>query len=288
MYKLNKKIAYLLLILFLLLQSNIQSIASPPFPKPRIQHATTYKPVVDLSEYWVSEKLDGMRGYWNGEQLLSRQGNIINSPKWFTKNWPKNPMDGELWIARGQFQKTLSCVRKVTVEENCWRKVRFMVFDLPKHTGTFTERITTMKVLANATMSSYLEIIKQFKIDNTKQLDKTLNHVITNQGEGLMLHRDNAYYSAGRTNNIMKLKKHQDAEAIVIAHVSGKGKYQDMLGALKVQTKAGITFKIGSGFSDKERANPPKVGSIITYKYNGKTDTGIPRFARFYRLRSTE
>ncbi|MBU2925032.1 DNA ligase [Colwellia sp. 1_MG-2023] len=256
--------------------------------KPEIQHATRYKVVEDINQYWVSEKLDGMRGYWDGQQLLTRQGNIIHSPTWFTKNWPITPMDGELWLGRDKFQTTVSCVRKIKIDEACWHNVRFMIFDLPKHTGTFTERIKAMKTITNTTSSAHLEMIKQFKLSSNQQLDKTLNNIISNQGEGLMLHKDNAYYHVGRTNNIMKLKKDQHAEARVIAYIGGKGKYQGMLGAITVQTTTGITFNIGSGFSDDERANPPEIGSTITYKYNGKTQAGIPRFARYFRIRNTE
>jgi len=256
--------------------------------KPAIQHATIYKYVDDISQYWISEKLDGMRGYWNGKQLLTRQGNIIHNPKWFTQNWPTNVMDGELWVGRAQFQATLSCVRKVNIDESCWRKVRFMIFDLPEHAGTFSERIAAMKEITGKTTSDYLSMIKQFKLNNTVQLNNKLTDIVAKQGEGLMLHHERAFYYAGRTTNIMKLKKYQDAEATVVAYVAGKGKYQGMLGALKVKTTTGVVFKIGSGFTDIERVNPPAIGSLITYKYNGKTQAGIPRFARFYRIKSGE
>jgi len=196
-------------------------------------------------------------------------------------------MDGELWIARDQFQQTLSCVRKIHIDEGCWRKVRFMIFDLPTNPRSFTERIKVMGQLTKQTSSTYLVMIKQFKLENNEQLENKLNHIIANKGEGLMLHYGSAYYREGRTANIMKLKKHQDAEAKVIAHLPGKGKYQGMLGALQVKTASGIVFKIGSGFTDIERANPPEIGSIITFKYNGKTQADIPRFARYWRVRKT-
>jgi DNA ligase-1 len=163
-----------------------------------------------------------------------------------------------------------------------------MIFDLPKHPGTFTERIKSMQTITNTTSSKHLDMIKQFKLTSNQQLDDTLNSIIFNQGEGLMIHKGSAYYHVGRTNNIMKLKKAQHAEATVIAYIDGKGKYQGMLGAIKVRTATGVFFKIGSGFSDYERANPPKIGDTITYKYNGKTKAGIPRFARFFRIRNTE
>ncbi len=273
----------LLLIAFLLFTLSTYQVTAQI--KPAIQHATVYKSVDNIKEYWLSEKLDGIRGYWNGKQLLTRQGNLIHSPKWFTQNWPTNTMDGELWIARDKFQQTLSCVRKIDIDENCWRKVHFMIFDLPNNTNTFTERIEAMEQLTKQTKSSYLVMIKQFKLENTAQLESRLNDIIANKGEGLMLHRGKAYYHVGRTASIMKLKKHQDAEAMVIAHLPGKGKYQGMLGALQVKTTNGIIFKIGSGFTDFERANPPKIGSTITYKFNGKTQANIPRFARYFRVR---
>lgn len=281
------KYLFFLMALIHLLPFIVEANEVPP-TKPAIQQAKTYQAVDNISHYWVSEKLDGIRGYWNGKQLLTRQGNVIHSPTWFTENWPNEVMDGELWIARNQFQATLSCVRKKTIDESCWRKVHFMIFDLPTHTGTFSERINAMKTLIAQTASNHLNMITQFKIDNTSQLDETLNKVIENQGEGLMLHLASAHYHVGRTDNIMKLKRHQDAEATVIAHIEGKGKYLGMLGALKVKTPTGVIFNIGSGFSDEERTNPPAVGSIITYQYNGKTQANIPRFARYFRLRNND
>ena len=268
--------------LFICFSLNAQTALQPT---PAIQQATIYKTVSDINQYWVSEKLDGMRGYWDGTQLLTRQGNLIHSPKWFTKNWPSNVMDGELWIKRDYFQQTLSCIRKKHVDTTCWQFVRFMIFDLPEQGGTFTQRIITIQKLTKKTNSPYLSMIKQFKITEVDQLHQTLNKIVKNGGEGLMLHHGSARYNVGRTANIMKLKKHDDAEAVVIAHVEGKGKYQGILGAIQVKTIEGIIFKIGSGFTDKERHEPPAIGSLITFKYNGKTQTGIPRFARFFRVR---
>ena len=272
------------LLLWLLLFTQGQAQVNKQ-QKPDIQHGIHYKQVDDISQYWLSEKLDGMRGYWSGSQLFTRQGNVIHSPKWFTQNWPKIAIDGELWIDRAQFQQTLSCVRKTYIDNDCWRKVRFMIFDLPHHSGTFTERITAMQQLLKQTTSPYLAIIKQFKLNNTAQLEAKLKSITANKGEGLMLHLGSAYYYVGRTANVLKLKTHQDAEATVIAHLTGQGKYKGKLGALKVALPNGITFKIGSGFNDQERDNPPPIGSTITFKYNGKTQAGIPRFARFWRIR---
>jgi len=284
---------YALLVLFtLILLINLSSAAqqTPQQFKPKIQHGVHYQQVADISQYYVSEKLDGIRGYWDGKQLFTRQGNIIHSPSWFTQHWPHLPMDGELWLGRGKFQPLLSCVKKqVTVKNeitSCWRDVRFMIFDLPKHPGDFNERVNKMRALLMQNPSVYLAMIDQVKLKELSALDHTLDEVIATQGEGLMLHLASAHYQQGRTPALMKLKKYQDAEATVIGYTEGKGKYQNQLGAIQVKTSNGIMFKIGSGFSDAQRANPPKIGTIITFKYNGLTQAGIPRFARFWRIKT--
>ena len=201
-------------------------------------------------------------------------------------------MDGELWIARSQFQSLLSCVSKQQAEENqtisCWRNIRFMMFDLPKHPGDFSKRVKKMRALLTQIQSPYLAMISQVRFYSLSALEDKLNDLVTTQGEGLMLHLASGHYQIGRNSALMKLKKHQDAEATVIAHTKGKGKYQGQLGAIKVKLANGIVFKIGSGFSDHQRANPPEVGTTVTFKYNGLTQAGIPRFARFWRIKNIE
>jgi DNA ligase-1 len=160
-----------------------------------------------------------------------------------------------------------------------------MVFDLPEHKGNFTERITEMKKQIKLSNSNSLAMIKQIKLNNLTELQQALKQVVKSKGEGLMLHHQNAYYHVGRSSQLMKLKQYQDAEATVINHISGKGKYHQQLGALLVKTTEGITFKIGTGFSDQQRRQPPPIGSTITYKYIGKTQRGVPRFASFLRIR---
>jgi len=256
---------------------------------PQIQLATLYKQPINIEEYWVSEKLDGIRGYWDGTTLKTRSGNLINTPLWFTNNWPKVHLDGELWSQRGQFEKISSCVRRKVPNQkksiSCWKDIRFMTFDLPQHPGTFTQRITAMKRLKNEGNNDYLSVIKQTRIASVNLLNQQLTTIVTHNGEGLMLHHQKAYYKKGRSNALMKLKQHNDAEAVVIAYIAGKGKYKNKLGSLEVKTPSGLIFKIGTGFTDNQRENPPPIGSTVTYKYIGKTTRGVPRFASFLRIR---
>jgi len=255
---------------------------------PELLLAKVYKKRSDLARYWVSEKLDGVRAYWNGEQFLSRQGNIFHAPDWFTAGFPKQPRDGELWIARGHFEKLLSTVSKDTPVDEEWRNVTYQLFDLPDDKGDFSQRIGQMKALVKRVDSPQLKLVEQYRVSSHKVLMKNLDDVIAAGAEGLMLHHESAMYRAGRSNDLLKVKRFDDAEARVIEHLPGKGKYTGMMGALLLETPNGTRFKIGSGFSDKERQSPPKVGALVTYKFHGKTSKGKPRFASFLRVRELE
>ena len=281
---------FFLILAYSIIAISIQCLAREI---PRIQLATVYKSSIKkpipIKEYFVSEKLDGIRGYWNGKKLYTRSGNVIHAPAWFTQGWPSSYLDGELWSARSEFEKISSCVRtrnpQQIKEKNCWQKLRLMIFDLPEHPGTFVQRVEEMKRIVVTTKSPYLQAVFQEKLHSVSLLHQRLSKVVNLGGEGLMLHHQAAHYRVGRSNALMKLKQHDDAEAKVIAHIAGKGKYKNKLGSLEVKLPSGITFKIGSGFTDQQRKTPPKIGSVITFKYIGKTARGVPRFASFLRVR---
>lgn len=252
---------------------------------PDIQLASQYSGAIVISDYWISEKLDGVRGYWDGKKMLTRSGKRINLPVFFTAGWPTEPLEGELWTKRGDFEAISGLIQRKQTKASQWQNVKFMLFDLPEHQGTFTERIRVMRTYVQQAKNPHLRAIEQYRVANNQLLQNWLEEAIRAGGEGLMLHKADAVYQAGRSANILKLKPMFDAEAEVIAHLPGKGKYQGKLGALLVKTDDGIEFKIGTGFSDQERQEPPPIGSIITFKYSGKTKKGVPRFASFLRVR---
>lgn len=255
--------------------------------KPQIQLAQLYSADINLEEFLVSEKLDGVRGYFDGEKLISRQGNIIKAPKWFTKDFPHEVFEGELWIGREKFELISKIVRQEKPDDKAWQDVRLMVFDLPKNSEAFSKRYEAMKKLVAKANTKYLQAIDQFEISDHKTLLELLNSTVKAGGEGLMLHRKNSLYKAERNGDLLKLKTFEDAEAVVIAHIAGRGKFTGKLGAILVEDelKNGkkIRFKIGSGFSEEQRSNPPAIGTIITYKFFGRTKNGKPRFASFWR-----
>lgn len=251
---------------------------------PALMLANSYRPGVNLAEYWVSEKMDGARGYWDGEKLLTRRGQPIYAPPWFTANWPKMTLDGELWAGREQFHHAISTIRRQAPDDAAWRKMRFMVFDLPAHGGTFDQRLVTLQSVIAKLAVPWVVAVEQIKVDDHAALQSMLERIVNQGGEGLMLHKGDSLYRGYRSNDLLKVKIHDDAEAKVIGHIPGKGKYQGMLGALQVETPGGLRFKLGSGFTDAQRRQPPALGSQVTYRYRGLTPAGIPRFASFMRM----
>lgn len=252
--------------------------------KPELLLAQVYNDTVDVRQYWVSEKLDGVRAYWDGKQLISRGGNIIAAPNWFVAQFPADKLDGELWLGRNRFADTLSIVSKQQPVDSEWQQMRYYLFELPDAKGSFTERISALQRLIAQQNSRYLMLVPQFRLTDNAQLMAKLHELERAGAEGLMLHHQDALYKTGRSSDLLKLKTYQDSEAEVIGYRPGKGKYQGMVGALVVKTPDGKTFAIGSGLTDELRQTPPPLGAVVTYRYNGLTKHGLPRFARFLRL----
>ncbi|PCI14409.1 MAG: DNA ligase [Thiotrichales bacterium] len=260
--------------------------ANPSTPnQPPLPLAHTYTQGLNIKDYWLSEKLDGVRAYWDGKQLLSKQGNIYHAPAWFIANFPSQPLDGELWMKRNSFERIVSIVRD-KIPGDGWQDIRYMVFDLPLKKVAFSARISKLKNLIATLNSPYLHLVEQSRVSNHDALIKKLDEIVAAGGEGLMLHNGNALYLAGRSHDLLKVKSYQDAEARVIAHLPGKGKFKGMLGALQVETDEGKRFRLGGGFSHHERRFPPAIGTFVTYKYYGKTINGLPRFASFLRIKA--
>jgi len=249
--------------------------------------AEIYQQGVDVSQFWMSEKLDGIRARWDGTHLVSRGGNEFAAPAWFIKGFPAVSLDGELWIGRGRYEEVSSIVRKGQPHDG-WRNVRLMVFDLPEHGGTFDQRVIAMNGIAAEAGSPYLAIIEQRRVVSEEALKKRLQAVIDLGGEGLILHRKTAHYVSGRSHNILKLKPFTDAEATVIGYRPGKGQFTGQIGSLKVRTDQGVIFYVGSGLSHEQRRHPPPLHSQITFRYQGLTKNGLPRFPVFLRVRDEE
>mgnify|MGYP003550974936 FL=1 len=256
---------------------------------PDVLLAQVYESGLDVTQYLVSEKYDGVRAVWDGKTFTSRQGNEIHAPNWFTKGLPNTPLDGELWLAHGQFDALSGAVRKIVPIDEEWRGISYMVFELPNANGTFEVRAKRIEEIVKQAQKNnkalHLKAVVQFRVKDEVQLKKRLKQVAAEGGEGLMLHRADAPYVTGRSDVLLKLKLLLDAEAKVVGYTKGRGKYKGKLGALVLETSEGVRIKSGTGSSDAQRENPPKIGSLVTYTYRDKTKTGKPKFASFLRER---
>lgn len=252
---------------------------------PPILLANVLRPDIDVTQYLVSEKYDGVRAIWDGKTLRYRSGRDMPAPAWFISKLPSTPLDGELWLARRKFDELSGIVRKTTPVDEEWKRITYMVFELPDVAGTFEQRYVKIREIAAAVNWSQLRAVEQTRVANRAELKRRFDAMVKAGAEGLMLHLADAPYVTGRSDVLLKLKPLLDTEAVVVRHLPGKGKHLGRLGALEVKTKDGIVFRLGTGFSDAVRANPPPVGSLVTYTYREITPSGKPRFASFLRAR---
>jgi len=250
---------------------------------PQLFLLKTYKDDMNVSGWVMSEKYDGVRAYWDGKRLISRSGKVFSSPQWFTSNFPPFELDGELWSQRGDFENIVSIVNTKNSDSR-WRALKYMVFEVPGQEGSLYERITVLHVYLKDEKHTRIKIIKQEKINNSKELKLYYEKIIKKDGEGIVIRNPLLPYYVGRKKDALKHKPYIDAECSVVDILEGKGKYKGMLGALKCDFK-GKLIKIGSGFTDKQRQDGIAIGTVVTFKYYGLTGLGNPKYPVFLRVR---
>jgi DNA ligase-1 len=251
---------------------------------PALLLAEAWDNSTDVSGWWISEKLDGVRAYWDGKQFLSRQGNVFHAPDWFTTGLPPIPLDGELWLARKAFQRTVSIVRRHD-GSSLWREIRFRIFDAPALAEPFEQRIEYLCDCFSRLHLPYVGVLPQQRCRDLKHLADELELILAAGGEGLMLRQPGSSYEASRSSTLLKVKRFHDAEARVLEHQPGAGRHKGRMGALLVALPNGTTFCVGTGFTDSQREDPPAVGSLIMFRYQELSDRGVPRFPSFVRMR---
>ncbi|MBE8190120.1 MAG: DNA ligase [Candidatus Thioglobus sp.] len=253
--------------------------------KPELFLLKNYDENKDIIGWVMSEKLDGIRGFWDGKNLLSRGGNIIHAPKWFLQNYPPFAIDGELWTKRGDFENISSIVRR-DLPDNRWKNITHQIFEVPNQPGGLLERLAILKDFLRQNKTTPIRIIRQSKIKKKYELKNFLNKIVSQKGEGVVVRNPATAYKTGRLNSALKVKIHYDRECFVQKILPGKGKYIGKMGSILCKTNGGKFVKIGSGFTDNQRQNPPKIGDEITFKYNGFTKNDKFKFPVFLRIRN--
>jgi ATP-dependent DNA ligase len=207
---------------------------------------------VDPTGWLMSEKLDGVRAYWDGANFYSRNGNAFPAPLWFKEGLPSTPLDGELWAGRRQFRRCLSIVRSGT-SGDLWQYITYLVFDAPALDKPYEQRLAYIQgcigrvagtgsdgassAAAGADVSAaagtpYAAPVGAITCTGRAHVSAELAKVEAQGGEGLMLRRPGSKYEHTRSKNLLKVKNQKDEEAIVRAHEGGAGKNSFRTGAL--------------------------------------------------------
>lgn len=263
-------------------EMQLPEIIVPKESAPKVLLAEKYdEEKHNVDGWWVSEKLDGVRAFWDGSKFLSRNGNKFYAPEWFVKDFPKHDtLDGELFMGRKMFQQTVSIVKSFDASDR-WKQLKYMIFDVPSQgQKPFEDRMKYLK--DNYETLEYVKIVEQTKLSSKEEVPTKLEALEKLGAEGLMLRKPASLYEQRRSTTLLKVKSWHDDEAIVIDYATkGRGRLAGMAGSLQVRNRAGKEFKVGSGLTDEQRRNPPAIGTVITYKYQELTNAGVPRFPKF-------
>jgi len=252
--------------------------------EPALQKPIVYTDQENITGWVMSEKLDGIRGYWDGIRMYTRKGIPLHPPPWFIENFPPFSLDGELWSKRSDFEFIQSVVLDQTPGEG-WEHITYNIFEVPNEKGDFLFRLNRARTWFEAHKNTHARIIPQIRIKEKSDMEEFLKEIESMEGEGVILKNPDISYHTGRSPHILKVKNFQDMEGVVVGINKGKGKYKNLMGSMTVKLENGTTFKLGTGFSDKIRHTPPQPGSTVTFKYHGLTKNGIPKFASFLRVR---
>lgn len=245
----------------------------------------------NLSDYFVSEKFDGIRALWDGQNMFSKSGKILAIPRCFSEKLAVLDLqkgefvEGELWIDYGAFEVISSIARRKNPTCEDFSKVKYLIFNahLGESSDFFANLTKIQSILDSQDLAQEIQVITQHKFATQKELSDFFNAVIAKGGEGVIVRDSRVAF---------KLKPQNDAECKIVDFSRGKGRIRGKVGAIICEAladknsgiKCGVIFRIGSGLSDEMRENPPKIGTIITYKFSGVSKNGIPKHTRFLRI----
>jgi DNA ligase-1 len=249
-----------------------------------LQKPGVYQGNEQIANWVMSEKLDGVRGYWNGTGLQTRQGKRIYAPTWFLENFPPFALDGELWSDRNQFEFIQATVLDEKPSED-WKKITYNIFEVPEAVGDFPTRLQKAREWFSIHPNRQVKIIPQIECENNDHLQRFLKEIELKGGEGVIIKDPSQEFHTGRSPHVLKVKGFSDMEGAVVAINPGKGKFENMMGSLTIKLENGLIFDLGTGFSNEVRKDPPEIGTMVTFKHFGFTKNGLPKFASYLRIR---
>jgi len=191
-----------------LLKDTLLSVSlSHGYPWDGYQDVTGWQVVSIMTvifDRWMSEKMDGVRAYWDGAKLLSRLGNTISCPQWFTSTLPATPtLDGELWMGEGTSHENVLKIMKS--KDGDWTQVGYHIFDSPSSPGSYEERMNVIETLGSI-LAPHIKVVKNTRCTGTVHLMEYLNSIVSAKGEGVMLRDPQSPYITDLTTTLLKVK----------------------------------------------------------------------------------
>lgn len=244
----------------------------------------------NIESYAISEKFDGVRGIWDGKEMFSKNGKKLAIPPCFAEKLAILELkdgefvEGELWADYGKFAEVSSLARRKNPTCAEFESVKYLIFNAQlNESSDFLANLSKIQSILESHKTPQIRTITQHKFSSSKELQDFFDAVVAKGGEGVIL-RD--------SHTAFKLKAQHDAECKIIDYTRGKGRLSGKVGAIVCESladknagiKNGIIFRIGSGLSDEMRTNPPKIGTIITYKFSGVSKNSVPLHTRFWRV----
>ena len=142
---------------------------------------------VDVAGWLMSEKLDGVRGRWDGRFLWSKNGVRLRPPPDFTRDFPPFALEGEIWGGRRTFERTAAIVQRDGDDD--WLALRYAVFDVPDSEGGFIDRLARAQQWFAGHPSSVAFVVDQIPVKDRTHLQQELARVEKLGGEGLVVRR---------------------------------------------------------------------------------------------------
>jgi DNA ligase len=282
--------------------------------------AGTWDRKKDLTGYWISEKYDGARAYWNGKDFVSRKGNVFEAPDWFKKGLPDYPLDGELWLGYGKVHEGNGLLNtKDPSQAERWKDMRFLIFDAPGLDLPFEERVAFIEQNLPEGSHPYSRPVKHAKAESNAQVLALLGEVQARGGEGLVAREPGSLYENKRSMSLLKIKTFYDAEAVVVGYKMPNRKIEygsaavraAQLGAdgvrslrarILVDTLPDIhreesaasavavdTVLLGAEFGitaqGKLQKDPPRPGTVVNFKYMELSPNHVPRHPTWLGVR---
>lgn len=235
-----------------------------------------------IAGWLMSEKFNGVRAIWDGENLKSRNGNIFHAPAWFVAGLPEGVIiEGELWMGIDTLAQVISEVKKINGD---WTGIHFLIFDAVIDGVAHRNR---MEIVRSLSLPDWCDVVEQVVCESAEHLNRFHDQVKANGGEGVVLKNPEAYYQYERTGDFLKVKDADTDEAAVTGYRMGTGRFAGQVRSLICKFNGKI-FVLNSGLNKEVRKNPPRRGEKVTFEYYGLTKAGKPNHAVFLVTRDYE